>query len=118
VSKAARIPVYLQHMLEAIERASVYIAPFQSAADFASSTQALDAVVRNLEILGEAVNKINQVDSGYLQGHPGVPWQLMRAMRNKMIHDYFSVDPVVVWQTVRNDLPGLKAQIERLVLDN
>jgi len=85
-----------------------------AATTFAANSQALDAVVRNLEILGEAANKINQVDATYFEAHPEAPWQLMRAMRNKMIHDYFSVDPVVVWQTVQNDLPGLREKIEAL----
>ncbi len=113
--KADRIPVYLQHMLDAIERALTYVGPFSSAAGFASNSQALDAVVRNLEILGEAANKINQSDSGYFDAHPEVPWQLMRAMRNRMIHDYFSVDPVVVWQTVHDDLPRLRENIQSLL---
>ena len=114
MNKAERIPVYLQHMLEAIDRAKAYMGPFQSAAEFAANTQALDAVVRNLEILGEAANKINQADHAYFDAHSEIPWQLMRAMRNKVIHDYFSVDPVVVWQTVRNDLPGLRLQLATL----
>ncbi len=115
MSKAERVPIYLQHMLEAIERALIYVEPIASAAAFTANRQVLDAVVRNLEILGEAANKINQVDSGYFDTHPEVPWHLMRAMRNKMIHDYFSVDALVVWQTVQSDLPALRAQIERLL---
>jgi len=114
VNKAERIPVYLQHMLDAIDRALTYVEPFDSSTVFGANSQALDAVVRNLEILGEAANKINQADSTYVQAHPEVPWQLMRAMRNKMIHDYFSVDPLVVWQTVQNDLPELREKIAAL----
>ena len=64
--------------------------------------------MRNLEILGEAANKVNHVDNGYFRSHPEVPWQLMRTTRNRMIHDCLPVDPIVVWQTVQNDLPVLK----------
>jgi uncharacterized protein with HEPN domain len=47
--------------------------------------------------------------------HPELPWIEMRGMRNKMIHDYFDVDVNVVWGTVKQDLPALKKQIERIL---
>jgi len=74
-----------------------------------------DAVVRNLEIIGEAVNKIQSQAPDILKQHPQVPWVKMRAMRNVVIHQYFFVDLEAVWTTVKDDLPPLRQQIEDLL---
>jgi uncharacterized protein with HEPN domain len=77
--------------------------------------QVQDAVVRNIEIIGEAVTKINNLDPDFLNRNPHVSWAQMRGMRNVVIHEYFFVDLTVVWTTVRNDLPRLKQQIDDLL---
>lgn len=64
-----------------------------------------DAVVRNLEIIGEAAARIPNNDPAFIAAHPNMPWAAMRGMRNKMIHAYFNVDWDVVWRTVKLDLP-------------
>lgn len=110
-----RTPFYLSHMREAIDRALTYTAVFSSSETFAKDSQALDAVVRTIEILGEAANKISQANPDFITAHPDIPWQAMRTMRNKLIHDYFTVDPVVVWQTVKTDLPAVKEKIIVLI---
>lgn len=115
MTKQERIPVYLEHIAEAIDRAMAYVKPIATGAAFAQNAQAIDAVVRTLEIIGEAANKIHQADPDYLAQHAEIPWAAMRTMRNKVIHDYFSVDPVVVWNTVKADLPPLREQIKALL---
>src|SRR5215469_13625285 len=77
--------------------------------------QIQDAVVRNIEIIGEAVSHINRMAPDFIAGHPQLPWAQMRDMRNLVIHAYFAIDLKVVWTTVRNDLPALKQQIDELL---
>ena len=82
---------------------------------FQNNPQVQDAVVRNIEIIGEAVTKINSTAPDFIQRHPELPWAQMRAMRNIAIHEYFFVDLEIVWTTVKNDFPELKRQIEALL---
>jgi uncharacterized protein with HEPN domain len=64
----------------------------------------LRAVELNFIIIGEAANKIPE---SVQENHPEISWHLMRAMRNRLVHDYFEVDPRLVWDTVQYDLPAL-----------
>jgi uncharacterized protein with HEPN domain len=82
-----------------------------------SDERTQDAVVRNIEIIGEAANRILTMAPAFVALHPELPWIEMRGMRNKMIHEYFDVDWDVVWATVRNDLPLLKQQIRGCLSD-
>lgn len=70
------------------------------------------AVVRALEIIGEAANRIAQDVRG---GHPTVPWRARAGMRDKLIHDYVSVNVDVVWKTVTDDVPPLVTVMERVL---
>ena len=65
--------------------------------------QTQDAVVRNIEIIGEAASRIQSIAPEFVVSHPELPWIEMRGMRNKMIHEYFDVDWAVVWSTVKDD---------------
>ena len=73
-----------------------------------------DAVVRQLEIIGEAARNISDE---LIETHPELPWLEMRAIRNKIVHDYLEINTEIIWDTVRNDLPALKPQIEKLLGD-
>jgi uncharacterized protein with HEPN domain len=68
-----------------------------------------DAVIRNIEIIGEATKKIS---SDLKSQYSEIPWKEMSGMRDKLIHDYFGVDVDVVWRTVKEDIPFLKALIQ------
>jgi uncharacterized protein with HEPN domain len=114
-SRPSRTSEYLEHILEAIERATHHVEGIKDADAFELDTKAQDAVVRTIEIIGEAANKIAKASPDYLTKHPDLPWDQMRAMRNKIIHDYFEVDYTVVWQTVKQDLPALAAQVAALL---
>lgn len=72
----------------------------------------IDAVIRNLEIIGEATSHI---PDSIQSKHTEIPWLQMKGMRNILIHEYFGVDIDVLWQTVNDDLPRLKKQIETLI---
>jgi len=73
-----------------------------------------DAVVRNLMTMGESIRWIPEP---ILDAHPEVPWRLMRGVRNVVVHEYFGVDPSILWETVRGDLPPLIAKLEAVLQD-
>ena len=75
---------------------------------------AVDAVVRNLEVIGETAR---QVDDATIQRLAGVPWREMRDLRNLLVHEYFGVSVPIIWETIVRDLPpvlaALQADLER-----
>jgi len=75
------------------------------------------AVIRYIEIIGEAANRIQKQAPEFVAAYPSLPWHEMRAMRNRMIHNYFDINMDVLLGTVKHDLPKLKPQIERLLFD-
>ena len=113
MSKAARVPDYLGHILKAIGRIERYTEDM-SEAMFLSSEMAQDAVLRNIEIIGEASNNIRRVDSAFTARHGDIPWQVMYRMRNRVSHGYNAVNLEIVWKTLQDDLPLLRAQITAL----
>lgn len=72
------------------------------------------AVVRCIEVIGEAAQK---VPKSIREKYPSIPWTKMAGMRNKMIHEYFGVDVRILWETVREDIPSLKLLIQEVVED-
>ena len=95
---------YLLHILEAIEKIERYIAAV-SFDDFSENDMMIDAVVRELEIIGEAARNLSD---SFQEKHSQIPWHKVKAMRNVLIHEYFGVNLKVVWDTCKNDMPGLK----------
>ena len=73
-----------------------------------------DAIVRNIEIIGEA---IRNVDDELKQLYPNVPWNEARGMRNILIYEYFRIEFDEVWKTLNEDLPNLKLQILSIIKD-
>jgi uncharacterized protein with HEPN domain len=83
--------------------------------DFVKDRKTVFAVIRALEIIGEAAKNIPlQVKNRY----PQIPWKEMAGMRDKVIHEYFGVDLKRVWSTVNNDIPSLKTDFEKILSDN
>jgi uncharacterized protein with HEPN domain len=82
--------------------------------DFFSNEEKKRAIVRSLEIIGEATKNI-PVD--FKLNWSGIEWKQMSGMRDRLIHDYFGVDYQIVWDVVRNKIPGLKDSIERILND-
>ena len=92
---------FLGDIREAIHRITTYVSgmTFES---FAADTRTQDAVIRNLEILGEAAKSLpEQLRAKY----PGIPWKSMAGARDRLIHHYFGVNLDVVWQIVITELP-------------
>ena len=102
---------YLTHIREAIESIEEYLEGV-SYNQFVSSKMTIDAVVRELEIIGEASNNISDQ---FRRQHSGVLWRRMKDMRNFLIHEYFGVNTKVVWDTCKDDLPQLKSFIEKIL---
>ncbi|MDX3772639.1 DUF86 domain-containing protein [Chromatiaceae bacterium AAb-1] len=110
MTKAQRVPDYIGHILQAIERIDRYTADMDEVS-FLSSELVQDAVIRNIEIIGEASNNILRVAPAFAAQHDDIPWLVMYTMRNRVSHGYDKVDLEIVWQTIQSDLPALYALI-------
>ena len=104
---------YLEDILDAIEKAEQFIQGM-TYEQFAEDAKTVFAVIRALEIIGEATKQLPQSVRGR---YPKVPWREMAGIRDKLIHDYFGVNLVVVWKTMIEDLPGLGAAIRRILAE-
>lgn len=105
---------YLENIIEAIDRSTDYVHDMDFTA-FKQDTRTQDAVVRNIEIIGEAANTLHQAAPDYTKSHQDIPWSYIRGMRNVISHEYWRVDIETVWRTVQNDLPELRRQMEDLL---
>ena len=103
--------LYLEVIVSSISKIQDYIKDL-SFQDFINDQMLLDAVVRNLEIIGEAARNIPPDISSK---HIDVEWGKMVSMRNKVMHEYFGVDEEILWKTISDDLPSLKSKIEKLL---
>ena len=100
--------ILLFDILECCERIANYIEGVTKE-NFEQNYQLQDALIRNLEVIGEATKGLtDQVTDA----EPSIPWSKMAGMRDRMVHQYFRVDLDVVWQTVTTDIPALRKQIE------
>ena len=111
-----RVADYLRHILDAIERVDRYSADL-AFEDLAANEMLQDAIIRNIEIIGEACRNIERADPDFAARNPGLPLRAAREMRNVLTHGYFGVDLAVVWRTVHANLPSLREQV-RKVLDD
>jgi len=82
---------------------------------FRSDPKTIRAIELEFIIIGEAATQIPEEAE---EKHPEVPWHLMRAMRNRLVHVYFSIDPKLLWDTIQNDLPALIEPLNMIVRDN
>jgi uncharacterized protein with HEPN domain len=108
---------YLEHIVDAIDRARRYADTVGSLAALEKNELTQDAIVRTLAVVGEAVTRLHKEAPEFIAAHPEVPWNLMRGMRNKIVHDYFDVAWDVVWNTVQEDLPALRQRIAGILKD-
>jgi uncharacterized protein with HEPN domain len=115
VTKSLRVPDYLAHILKAIERIHRYTTDMDQVS-FLVNELVQDAVIRNIEIIGEAANNILRVAPAFAAQHDNVPWLVMYTMRNRVSHGYDKVDLEVVWKTIQGDLPVLYRQVQALAV--
>jgi len=97
-------------MRESMQKIARYVAGMERAA-FLADDKTVDAVVRNVEIIGEASK---QLPDDFKTHYPQVPWQQMAGMRNRIVHDFAGVDLELVWEVVTKSLPVLEKQIAGL----
>jgi uncharacterized protein with HEPN domain len=107
-----RLPDYLHHILEALQRIERYIADM-SEQDFLGNELVQDAVIRNIEIIGEASHNIESQHPLFAKEYSQLPLAAAYQMRNAVAHGYFKVDLEIVWRTITRDLPMLRTQIEQ-----
>lgn len=104
---------YIYDILDSIEKIESFTSNMDYAA-FAADDKTVYAVVRALEVIGEAAKKIP--DEARKQ-YPDIPWQKMAGARDKLIHEYFGINIKVVWKTVQESLPPLKPAIAKMIAD-
>lgn len=104
---------YLEDIAEAAEKTSQFIEGM-TYEQFARDDKTSFAVVRALEIIGEATKKIPPT---IRDAYPDVPWRAMAGMRDKLIHEYFGVNAEVVWKTAIQDIPTLKSAVDQILDD-
>jgi len=101
---------YLLHIRDAIHQILKYAEDGKGFFRQDSKTQ--DAIIRQFQVLGEAVKKL---PAPFLKFHADIPWKEMAGMRDKMIHEYFGIDLDLVWEVVEKELPGLRGKVEKLL---
>lgn len=104
---------YLHDILDHAEKAERFIASIDFDTFCANEEKTL-AVIRALEVIGEAARHLPQ---SMWERCPEIPWMNMIGMRNVLIHEYFGVDLEVVWRTVQKDLPPMRAAVARMLAD-
>jgi uncharacterized protein with HEPN domain len=101
---------YVEHILDCIRKIKEFSEGI-SFREFSSNELVQDAIIRNIEIIGEASKKIS---SDTKQIYFEIPWKEISGMRDKLIHDYLGVDVEVVWRTIKEDIPILERQIREI----
>lgn len=101
---------YLTHIIESMTYIESYT--IEGKEEFFKSRLIQDAVIRNLEIIGEAVKKVS---INIRTQHDDIPWREMAGLRDVLIHEYFGIDLRTVWGVVERELPRLKPQIEEVI---
>ncbi len=105
---------YVEDIIKAMDDASKFVKDLNYDS-FVKDRKTVYAVIRALEIIGEATKNI---PSGVKNQYPEIPWKDMAGMRDKVIHAYFGVDLKRIWSTVSSDIPSLKACFEKMLREN
>lgn len=101
---------YLIHIIESITNIEAYVEPGEL--EFFKSKLIQDAVIRNLEIIGEATKKVsNELKQKEIE----IPWREMAGLRDVLLHDYFGVDLDIVWNVVKKELPNIHILIKKII---
>jgi len=99
---------YLEHILEAITKIEKYIKG-NDYGSFLKNEILQDALIRQIEIIGEAANRLSDE---FLKGYSNISWKDIVGMRNRLIHDYFELDLDQIWKVAKEDIPVLKKSLE------
>ncbi|MDH4154176.1 MAG: DUF86 domain-containing protein [Nitrospira sp.] len=102
--------IYLFHIRDAIQQILTYTTSGKNS--FFADRKTQDAVIRNLEIIGEATKHLS---ASLKDANPEIAWKPIAGMRDKLVHDYFGVNLQLVWDVIERDLPGLKVKVLHLL---
>lgn len=111
ISKESRAKDYLNHIIDAIERIETYTSEFDEN-DFLNDELVQDAVIRNLEVVGEASNNLLKNCPNTVAKFPNIPLTSAYQTRNAIAHGYFKIDYELVWRTIERDLPEMHSQVK------
>jgi len=109
MSKGREVSDYIDDIKTAIEEINDFTTGMNFE-DFAADRKTVNAVIRSLEVLGEATKHIPM---GFRQDHAEIPWSKMAGMRDVLIHDYMGVDLKTIWKVIQERLPELKILLDR-----
>lgn len=112
---SCRDELALKHIRQAICRIQRYLVDFDRAG-FLSNEEKQDAVIRNLEVIGEAAGNVQRHFPDFTSQYPDLPLKAAYGTRNALAHGYLKVDLEVVWKSVERDLPMLEAQVSEVIL--
>jgi len=104
--------LFIQDMLKAIEKIERYTESIENLEEFEKKDIVVDAVLRNLEIIGEAAKNIPEE---IRKKYPEIPWNRVVGLRNVVIHGYFVVDLEIIWVIIREQLPELKDVLRKMM---
>jgi len=104
------INLLIDDIREAIDKIERYIEGM-SKDSFESDEKTNDAVVRNLEIIGEAANRLPK---DFIEKHSEIEWNKIVGLRHRIVHEYFGVDLSIIWQILENDIPPFKYSLEKI----
>jgi uncharacterized protein with HEPN domain len=104
---------YINDLIEACEDILSFTKGM-SYSDFANDKKTINAVIRSLEVIGEATKNLPM---SFRDTYPDIPWKSMAGMRDKLIHEYFGVDKQMVWQAVEKHIPEIFSLIKKLLID-
>jgi uncharacterized protein with HEPN domain len=110
IRPAQRLRDCVEHMLADTGRIATFTSGMTEAA-FLADARTQDAVIRNLEIIGEAAHNVPRRHAEFANAHPEVPWRRAYETRHAVRHGYFDVDLITIWTTMRDDLPALERQL-------
>ena len=104
---------YINDLVEACEDILSFTKGM-SYSDFAGDKKTVNAVIRSLEVIGEATKKL---PISLKDNYPDIPWRQMAGMRDKLIHEYFGVDKQMVWQAIEKHIPDILGLIKEITID-
>lgn len=102
--------LYVRHILDACEKIEQYVSVGHER--FMAESHWQDAVIRQLEIIGEAAKNLSDT---FRDEHPGIPWRRVCGLRDVLIHNYMGVDLDAVWEVTQTSLPGLKVEMQAIL---
>jgi len=103
--------ILLEHILESIEALEAYLANIDKE-EYLSNMEKQDSAERRLQIIGEAVVQLPQE---FKDQHPAIEWEKIAGLRNRLVHEYFDIDHLIIWNTIIQSLPIFKKAIQQLL---